>query len=211
LHFGYAGCFRPGPIGVCAGVENVNVDASGQPLARDYSCDDAAFGWHGGSPIRRQPMVSVDARHPRQLRERHLDDDAPHELFAPVLPIASAPRRRLFVSGGEFGNGGDTAEIFDPVSNTWTVLPSPTTVFPGVNFSDGSADVLPNGNVLIAPVYTPFKPFGSTVIFDVVSNTWSLGPTALSYKDEESWVKLPDASILTIDFSAPLPSDTSRH
>src|SRR5262245_2557716 len=28
---------------------------------------------------------------------------------------------RMFVAGGEYGTGGDTAEIYDPVSNTWSV------------------------------------------------------------------------------------------
>lgn len=32
---------------------------------------------------------------------------------------------RLFVAGGEYGNGGATAEVFDPVANYWTIVTPP--------------------------------------------------------------------------------------
>jgi hypothetical protein len=58
--------------------------------------------------------------------------------------------------------------------------------------------LLADGTVMISPV-TPANP-GGTVIFDPTSNTFSQGPilTNSAYNtDEQSWVKLPDDSILT--------------
>ena len=103
---------------------------------------------------------------------------------------------QAFVAGGESGNGATTAEVYDPIANTWTVAPAQ----PNFNtFSDSCSEVLPSGNVLIAPV-TPAN-FGETLIWNTASNNWSIGPTLYRGDDqpEASWVKLPDGSILTID------------
>ncbi|BDI28857.1 hypothetical protein CCAX7_009080 [Capsulimonas corticalis] len=101
---------------------------------------------------------------------------------------------RVFIAGGEYGSGGSTAEVYDPVANTWTMTPSS-----GQSFSDSVSTVLPNGNVLVGPVGPSVS--GGTVIFSWVTNTWSAGPTYVrgGYQDEASWVKLPDSSVLTID------------
>ncbi len=103
---------------------------------------------------------------------------------------------QVFVAGGEDGNGSTTAEIYDPVADTWTVAPAQ----PNFNtFLDSCSEVLPDGDVLIAPV-TPAN-FGETLLWNTASNNWSIGPTLFrgQYQDEASWVKLPDGSILTID------------
>ncbi len=101
---------------------------------------------------------------------------------------------RVFIAGGEYGTGPATAEVYDPLSNTWTLLPPS-----GQTFSDSISKILPNGNVLIAPVNPSTA--GGTVIFNPVANTWLAGPTlfSASSQDEASWVKLPDDSIVTID------------
>ena len=113
---------------------------------------------------------------------------------------------RVFVAGGEYGAAGihspnsQTAEVYDPVANVWTYLPSS-----GKDFYDSVSKVLPNGNVLVAPVFS-----GGTVIFDYKSNTWTNGPDFFrgTYQDEASWVKLPDDSILTID---PFGTNSERY
>jgi len=114
---------------------------------------------------------------------------------------------RVFVAGGEYGTGTTNAEVYDPLSNTWTEIPVPaglitTTNNDGSNnagFEDSISKILPNGNVLIAPVYPATN--GYTVIFNPTSNTFSNGPKLFRgrWQDEASWVKLPDDSILTID------------
>jgi hypothetical protein len=100
---------------------------------------------------------------------------------------------RVFVAGGEYGTGGDKAEVYQPIDNTWTRLPDP-----GITISDGAAEVLPNGNVLVNPVYAGL----GTLIFDIVANTWLSGPNLLGNNNESTWVKLPDTSILTIDINS---------
>ena len=97
---------------------------------------------------------------------------------------------RLFVAGGEYGTGGSTSEVFNPVTNTWTLTPSS-----GQNFVDSVSEILPDGRIMSAPVYGP----ASTVIYDPVANTWVTGPSTLHGQDEVPWLKLPDNSLLCVD------------
>jgi hypothetical protein len=99
----------------------------------------------------------------------------------------------VLVAGGEYGTGGPTSELYDPIANTWTTTPPPPV---GVhNFSDSLSKILPNGNVLVAPVQSE-----DSVIYVTASNLWTDGPlfSQNSSLNESSWVKLPDDSILTI-------------
>jgi hypothetical protein len=101
---------------------------------------------------------------------------------------------RVFVAGGESGGGADSAEVYDPLLDSWTMCPGA-----GASFSDSISEILPNGNVLIAPVGPTNS--GGTMIYVPVSNAWIAGPQLYrgGDQDEASWVKLPDNSILTID------------
>ena len=113
---------------------------------------------------------------------------------------------KVFVAGAEYGTGTNSAEVYDPLSNTWTPTPPPPA---GQNkFYDSVSKILPDGNVLIAPV-NPAS-YGSTVIYVTASNSWATGPTLYRgyYQDEASWVKLPDDSILTID---PFGTNSERY
>ncbi|MGA2244579.1 MAG: hypothetical protein ABSH48_06255 [Verrucomicrobiota bacterium] len=101
---------------------------------------------------------------------------------------------QVFVAGGEYGTGGAKAEVYDPAANGWTLTPTA-----GVGFSDSESELLPGGNVLVAPVsWVPF-PQWVTFIFNPGANAWTEGPTNLEYQDEATWVKLPDDSIVTLD------------
>jgi hypothetical protein len=104
---------------------------------------------------------------------------------------------RVFIAGAEYGSGTNSAEVYDPKSNTWTEV-GPVPVGQRL-FYDNVSKMLPNGDILIAPV-GPATP-GGTVIFHPASNSFTAGPRLFrgSYQDEASWVKLPDDSILTID------------
>ena len=51
---------------------------------------------------------------------------------------------RVMVAGGEYGSGDHTAEIFDPVANTWTSVPNTF----NAAFYDCSSASLPDGRVL---------------------------------------------------------------
>jgi hypothetical protein len=126
---------------------------------------------------------------------------------------------RVFVAGGEYGTGTTNGEIYDPVSNLWTLASAPpgliTTggvsandLFPDTSgLADAESVLLANGNVLISPVY-PATP-GGTLIYNPASNSFSAGPTLFHSfnQTEASWVKLPDDSILTVD---PFGTNTER-
>jgi autotransporter-associated beta strand protein len=116
---------------------------------------------------------------------------------------AVLPDGRVFVAGGEYGTGKDTAEVYDPVKNQWTY-----TAYAWQSFSDSVSKILPEGRVLVAPV-GPI-PSGTTIIYDPTSNAWLSGGKLFrgSYQDEASWVKLPDDSILTID---PFGTNSERY
>ena len=106
---------------------------------------------------------------------------------------------RVVLGGGEYGTGGPKSEFYQPATDTWTSI-----VSPGVNWFDGNSEILPNGNVVTAPVFG--EP--GTLIFDLASSTWSQGSGMLGGQDEAAWVKLPDQSILTID---PFGTNTERY
>ncbi|HEV2391595.1 MAG TPA: hypothetical protein VG146_04440 [Verrucomicrobiae bacterium] len=111
---------------------------------------------------------------------------------------------RVFVAGGEYGSGGATAEIFDPLANggagSWTYINPPTSLLnpsKGNGFVDAQSKVLPNGDVLEAPINPAIN--NGTLIYNPSANTWSQGPQSVNRQVETSWVKLPDDSILTVD------------
>src|SRR5260370_32631588 len=104
---------------------------------------------------------------------------------------------RVFVAGGEY-NGSTTpaellaAEIYDPVANTWTPLATPAG---WTQIGDAICCVFPDGCVLVRPSGETEK---LTAIYDPVANSWTaaankIGPAS----SEESWVLLPDQTILT--------------
>jgi hypothetical protein len=120
---------------------------------------------------------------------------------------AMLPSGKIYVSGGEYGNApAGSAELYDPVANTWTELANATTVYSDMNFVDGQSMVLPNGNVLAYSVagtdcidYLAGIYEGPMLIYNVAANTWSAAPCSIGDQDETTWVKLPDNSILTLD------------
>jgi hypothetical protein len=108
---------------------------------------------------------------------------------------------RVFVAGGEYGTGGGKAEVYDPATNAWTQTNPPASIWSvtGDNFYDCNSEMLPDGKVLLMPVF-PHSP-GIPLRYDPATNTWSNAGKLFrgSYQDEASWVKLADDSILTID------------
>jgi hypothetical protein len=128
--------------------------------------------------------------------------------------FASAVLRdgRVFVAGGEY-NGSNVqvdllaAEIYDPVADSWTVLPTPTG---WTAIGDAICCVLPDGRVIIGSVGNPDS---STAIYDPVTNKWSAGPKKLGpSSDEESWVLLPDQTILTCNcFGHTNPANSEKY
>ncbi|HNB81222.1 MAG TPA: GEVED domain-containing protein, partial [Chitinophagaceae bacterium] len=101
---------------------------------------------------------------------------------------------RLYVCGGEYGSGGSSGEVYNPLTNSWTGTPSP-----GGFVSDANSEILEDGRVLQNIVGG-----GATMnrIYDPATNTYSNGPTSLGSANESAWIKLPDNSILFININS---------
>lgn len=134
---------------------------------------------------------------------------------------------RVFVAGSEYPQdtangiwGRASAEIYDPVTDSWTridpppsvidpTMPSPVNSTYHQSIADAISEILPDGRVLVAPVLP--KTRGGTILYNPATNVWSTGPTLannVAYQEEASWVKLPDNSILTID---PFGTNSERY
>lgn len=117
------------------------------------------------------------------------------------------PDGRVFVLGGEYSganltaNWSNTGEIYDPLANTWT----PITNFPQSQFGDDPSILLPNGKILCGYVSG-----AATYLYDPASNSWTQAGTKLrsDRSDEETWILLPDGSVLSYDVFASASSST---
>jgi hypothetical protein len=113
------------------------------------------------------------------------------------------PNGNVVVVGGEYSSvGGDTntGEIYDPLFNSWSNIdpnqaPNVSN-FPQASFGDDPLEVLPDGRVLAGYINGP-----QSYIYDPSTQTWgnAISKVQNDRSDEESWVKLPDNSILTYD------------
>jgi hypothetical protein len=109
---------------------------------------------------------------------------------------------RVIVIGGEqSGGGGDTnqGEIYDPVSNGWTPIPSP----PGwATVGDAVCCLFPDGRFMIGALGTP-----DCTIYDPVTDSWTAAAAKAVRSNEETWILLPDESILTVQCWDPWRSE----
>ncbi|HKC93373.1 MAG TPA: kelch repeat-containing protein [Nitrospira sp.] len=101
---------------------------------------------------------------------------------------------RVFVAGGEYSDAGsetNTAEIYDPLLDTWTEIASP----PGwARIGDAPCCVLPNGSILIGSIDDT-----RTAMYDPSTNTWSAAGAKDDASSEETWTLLPDETVLTVE------------
>jgi len=100
---------------------------------------------------------------------------------------------RVIVSGGEYSNAGgwtDKTEIYNPETDTWTEIDPP----PGWGgVGDAPCAVLPDGQFFMGHFSST-----KTAIYDPVTDTWTAGPLKGSSSSEESWVLLPDDTVVTV-------------
>jgi hypothetical protein len=119
------------------------------------------------------------------------------------------PNGNVFVLGGEYSgsagtqNFNNTGEIYDSVANTW----SPTANFPMSQFGDDPTALLGNGSILCGFISGP-----QTFLYNPTTNTFSSAGTKLlnDQSDEETWVMLPDGSILSYDIFASISSGANH-
>src|SRR2546427_1792656 len=94
---------------------------------------------------------------------------------------------RVFVAGGEYSDAGsetNTAEIYNPLTNTWTVISGPP-AWPRIG--DAACCVLTDGKVLLGNLDDK-----RTAIYDPAAGTWAAGPNKNDRSSEETWTLLPD-------------------
>lgn len=105
---------------------------------------------------------------------------------------------RVYVAGGENGTGGDYAEVYDPLTNSWT----PTGPIPGGwNMYDGNSEILYNGTVLEGPQIGAHPSF-DCLIYNPSTNLFTVAPSSLYNHDEAQWLKLPDSSVLFVGIAS---------
>jgi len=105
---------------------------------------------------------------------------------------------RVIICGGEQSGGGEDTtrcEIYDPVTDTWSTIPSP----PGWSMvGDAACCVLPDGRLMIGALTTT-----QCAIYDPNANSWSAAANKAVRSNEESWVLLPDGTMVTVQCFAP--------
>jgi hypothetical protein len=108
------------------------------------------------------------------------------------MPSQVLPDGRVWLAGGEYGDGTTTGEIYDPLTNVWTT----TTQRSPADIGDISSEILPDGKIIVG-----YRNTGGTSIYDPIADTWTAGPAKLrgTRSSEESWLLLPDQSILTYE------------
>jgi hypothetical protein len=104
---------------------------------------------------------------------------------------------RVFIAGGEFdGNNVQaevaTAAIYDPVVNAWTSIGHPTG---WTQIGDAPSAILADGRVVVGDINGQ-----RSAVYDPVGNTWAAtGNKHDARCTEETWVILPDQSVLAIE------------
>ena len=150
--------------------------------------DGTVLGWSAGQNCHRLTPDSTGS-----YINGTWSSAAPMNVLRSFHPTVVLRDGRVFVVGGENGSSYiNSAEIYDPVADSWTNVAS----FPLTHFGDDPAILLPDGTVLCGYLFGP-----DTYIYDPVGNSWAATGTKLNSdpSDEETWVLLPDGSVLTYE------------
>lgn len=90
----------------------------------------------------------------------------------------------------------ETVEVFDPVSETFTTVPSPS---PLALFNNHDAVLLPDGRVMVSGGQaTGGYPRQETYFFDPQTNGWKTGPMMISGRHYHQMLVLPDGRPVVI-------------
>jgi hypothetical protein len=115
------------------------------------------------------------------------------------------PRKRtdggvvLFLRPAE----GNSGEIYDQTTRIWNPIPN----FPQSKLGDAPSEVLPDGQALVG-----YIDGAQTYAYNVATNKWSPPASKLDHdsSSEETWVKLPDGSILSYSITASIRSSMAQ-
>src|SRR6185312_9727019 len=114
------------------------------------------------------------------------------------------PSGKVYVAGGEYGPGGNKGEVYDPVTNAWTMC---DTIPRGWSIYDGNSEILYNGTVLEGPQIGSFNSY-NILLWSPLTYKYTVGPLSNYNHDEAEWLKLPDSTVLFVGRSN---TGTSRY
>jgi hypothetical protein len=106
------------------------------------------------------------------------------------------PNGKVFVAGGEdllpYPQASTRAELYDPVSGTWTTTGSLNTAR---SYGD-TATLLPNGKVLVAGGTNSTGRLASAELYDPASGTWAGTGSLVTARSDHTAALLPDGNVL---------------
>ena len=109
---------------------------------------------------------------------------------------------RIIVSGGEYSNAGNdtnNTQIYDPGNNNWVDVIPPVG---WANIGDASSCILPDGRLMIGSMATP-----QCTIYNPENGFWIPAANKAVRPNEETWILLPDNTIITAQCFAPYESE----
>ena len=106
------------------------------------------------------------------------------------------PNGKVLVTGGSYGPGLASAELYDPASGTWTATSS-------VNAANGhTATLLPNGKVLVAGGLVfengHFVVVSAANLYDPASGTWTATGSLTTARYVHRATLLPNGKVLVV-------------
>jgi WD40 repeat protein len=107
---------------------------------------------------------------------------------------ALLPDGRVLVAGGYDGDSLDTAEIFDPKTNSFTAIGATMST---VRYAPGAAS-LPDGRVLIAGGWNDSNDLTSAEVFDPSTGTFSPVGSMSVPRELPGTASLPDGRVLVV-------------
>ncbi len=104
----------------------------------------------------------------------------------------------VFVAGGEYNKGKAdadilTAQIYDPLSDTWTAIATPSG---WTGIGDAPTCVLPDGRLLIGAFN-----MSATALYDPNTQIWQAGGAKADSCSEETFTLMPNGNVLTVECS----------
>jgi hypothetical protein len=104
----------------------------------------------------------------------------------------------VFLAGGENNKGKQdadilTAQLYDPLSNAWTVLTTPSG---WTGIGDAPSCVLADGSLLLGSFDSKLN-----AIFDPATQKWTSGGSKADSCSEETFTLLPSGNVLTVECS----------
>jgi len=122
-------------------------------------------------------------------------------LDRPVHPTATLlPNGRVLVVGGQYmwnspDESQERSELYDPGSNTWSLVPSDTRS--GARQFQ-SATLLPSGQVLVAGGMHDLTPIGAASLYDPATNSWTELPNMSENRCGQGAVLLSTGRVLLV-------------